>query len=66
MKNSQPEPTEGKPAFLRAPDAAARLGMSHSTFRIQVKAGRLPQPVRISPKRPVWKVRELDAFIESL
>jgi predicted DNA-binding transcriptional regulator AlpA len=66
MENSKTAQTEGKPGYKRGPAAAEYVGISHSSFRNYVKSGLLPQPVRPIPRRPVWRVSDLDAFLASL
>lgn len=52
--------------LLAATEAAALLQMSRTNFANHVKSGRLPQPIRITPARPVWRLADLQAFVESL
>lgn len=51
-------------ALLTAREGAAfgRIGLS--TFWLMVKEGRLPQPVRVTPKSPRWRLRELREAME--
>ena len=53
-------------SLLRGPEAAKRLGIGFSNFQVQVKAGKLPQPIRVSPRRPMWRVADLDAVVQAL
>ncbi|MCC8194793.1 MAG: helix-turn-helix domain-containing protein [Deltaproteobacteria bacterium] len=49
---------------LRAKDAAAFLGLGVSTFWRWVKDGRLPKGTRLSARVTVWRVSDLESFIE--
>jgi hypothetical protein len=47
-------------------DAAAYLGLSTKTLRNKISSGALPfRPRRIASK-PLFDIRELDAFVDSL
>ena len=62
-------PTE---TFYRVDDFIAHLRevcglqISKSAFLTGVKTGKFPQPVRPSPKRPVWKTSDIAALIAVL
>jgi predicted DNA-binding transcriptional regulator AlpA len=45
--------------LLTAKEAAAYRRQGVSTFWRDVKEGRVPAPVRISPKAPRWRLSEL-------
>ena len=49
---------------LRAKDAAAFLSIGESTFWRWVAAGRLPKGVRLSARATVWKLSDLQAFLD--
>ena len=49
---------------MRAKDAAAFLALGESTFWRWVKDGRLPKGTRLSARATVWKIADLEAFIE--
>ena len=49
---------------LRAKDAAAFLALGESTFWRWVQAGRLPRGTRLSARATVWRISDLEAFIE--
>jgi len=49
---------------LRAKDAAAFLALGESTFWRWAKEGRLPRGTRLSARATVWKVSDLEDFIE--
>jgi predicted DNA-binding transcriptional regulator AlpA len=52
--------------LLPYPDAAAYLGLSTKTLRNKISLGALPfRPKRIASK-PLFDVRDLDRFIDSL
>jgi len=44
--------------------AAEYLGMGTSLFARLVSQDRLPQPIRISERRIVWDIQDLDEHIE--
>jgi hypothetical protein len=46
--------------------AAARVKLGISRFRTLVAAGKIPPPIRLTPKRPVWRESDLAAFIAKL
>ena len=54
------------PRWLRTRDAAARLGLSETTFRDWIRAGRLPQGKKAGANVTVWDIRELDAAYEAM
>lgn len=45
---------------------AKELRMGRSTWTNGVKSGKYPQPIRLSPKRPVWRKSDVLAFIATL
>ena len=47
-------------------DAARYLGRSKTTFREQVRAGKLPAPTDQSTRRRLWDKRVLDRHVDSL
>jgi len=49
---------------LRAKDAAAFLALGESTFWRWAKDGRLPKGTRLSARATVWRISDLEAFIE--
>jgi predicted DNA-binding transcriptional regulator AlpA len=49
---------------LRAKEAAAYLALGESTFWRWAKDGRLPKGTRLSARATVWKVADLEAFLE--
>ena len=49
---------------LRAKDAAAYLALGESTFWRWVQAGRLPRGTHLSARATVWRISDLEAFLE--
>ena len=49
---------------LRARDAAAFLALGKSTFWKWVKEGRLPKGTRLSARATVWKLVDLEDFLQ--
>ena len=60
------ENSTGIETFFAVDALVSRLPMGRSTFLNGVKAGKYPQPVRFSPRRPVWRKSDIDALIASL
>jgi predicted DNA-binding transcriptional regulator AlpA len=61
-----PNPNAGSTlaeTLLRANEAAAEFRCGRSTFLRLVKAGKAPAPIRISPKRPLWRKNDLAEFL---
>lgn len=52
------------PRALRAELAALYVGVSESWWLLEVKAGRAPSPVYLSPRIPVWLREDLDAWLD--
>lgn len=52
--------------FLRVKDVAEMLSIGKSTVWLYTKAGRLPKPIKLSPKVTVWKLSEIEQFMSSL
>lgn len=48
-------------ALLTAREAAAYRRQGVSTFWRDVRAGRLPRPLYVTPKAPRWRLRDLRA-----
>ena len=53
-----------KPATLRAKTAAAFLSIGISTLFRWVQEGKLPKPIRLSTRCSVWKISDLEKFLE--
>jgi len=49
---------------MRAKEASAFLGLGESTFWRWAKDGRLPKGTRLSARATVWRIADLEAFIE--
>jgi predicted DNA-binding transcriptional regulator AlpA len=52
--------------LLTAAEAEAERGQALSTFWREVKAGRLPPAIRITPRSPRWRRSEILAGLEAL
>ena len=46
-------------------DVLTRTSLSQPTLYRQIKAGRFPKPVRISPRRVAWPVEAIEAWLEA-
>ncbi|GAB0113729.1 hypothetical protein AcidC75_12530 [Acidisoma sp. C75] len=46
--------------------AAAYVGLSVSSLRSEVSAGRAPKPIRLTQKRRAWLREDLDAWLDKL
>ena len=51
--------------LLNVDEASAEVNVAKSTFWREVKAGRMPAPIHVTPKCPRWKRSELRAAIEA-
>ena len=51
--------------LLTVDEASAEVNVAKSTFWREVKAGRMPAPIHVTPKCPRWKRSELRAVIEA-
>jgi prophage regulatory protein len=49
--------------LLSAEDVRTRVGVSRTTIWREVRAGRFPAPVQISPRRIGFVEAEIDAFL---
>ena len=58
-------PVSLPPRGLSASEAAAYVGVSEDTFKAEVRAGNLPQPVRLG-RRTVWDRVALDRAFDVL
>ena len=52
------------PRLITKIAAAEYMGMGTSLFSKLVSQNRLPQPIRISERRIVWDINDLDSHIE--
>lgn len=55
-----------EPAAVDRAGAANYVGLSLTSFEKAVREGRAPAPRMIGPRRVVWLVRELRAWLDSL
>lgn len=60
MKND----IEDKPNTMRARQAAAYLSVTTKTIWEWARKGILPKPIRLSRRCSVWRVGDLDAFLD--
>ena len=49
---------------LRDKDAAAYLGIKPSTLWRWAQQGKIARGIRLSPRCTVWRIADLDAFLE--
>lgn len=54
----------GWPLLLRREMAASYVGMSPSTFDMEVKAGRVPAPIQTTDALKAWHRADLEAWAE--
>lgn len=52
--------------FVKAPEFYKRLGVSKSKFYQSVRDGKLPQPIKISPRNAVWKSSIVNEVLDSV
>ena len=57
--------TDSTAIFLNVDAIVRSLPMSKSTWLAGVKAGKFPQPIRLTPARPVWRKSDIDALVAS-
>jgi len=50
--------------FIRVKDVAQMIGMGRSTVWMLTKQGKFPQPLRLGPKVTVWRLSEIEKWIE--
>jgi len=53
-------------SFVREPVVRGLFAVSHATVWRMVASGRLPQPIKITPKVTAWRVRDLRAVLAGL
>lgn len=53
-------------SFVREPVVRGLFAVSHATVWRMVASGRLPQPIKITPKIAAWRVRDLRAVLAGL
>lgn len=49
--------------FLRIDDVMSLTGLAKSTIWLWVKEGKLPQPIKLSPRVTVWKLTEIEEWL---
>ncbi|MYG97032.1 MAG: AlpA family phage regulatory protein [Gammaproteobacteria bacterium] len=50
--------------LFNATESAKILGFGRSEFYAKVRRGHLPQPIKIGPSSPRWRLRDLQAVID--
>lgn len=49
--------------FIRINDVMKKTGLGKSTIWLWVKEGKLPKPIKLSPRITVWKEDSINAWI---
>jgi len=52
--------------YIRVKEVAQMLGIGVSTVWLWVKQNRLPQPKRLSSRTTVWRLSDIQNFIETV
>jgi len=52
--------------YIRVKEVAQMLGIGVSTVWLWVKQDKLPQPKRLSPRTTVWRLSDIQNFIEAV
>ncbi len=52
----------GVSMFLDEKELRARLGISHGTIWRWARAGLLPAPVRLGPRKIGWRISDIEKF----
>ena len=63
MNPNHTYPSTPEAHLLTTNEAAAFLKISRRTFLREVEAGHMPQPIRITPRRPRWDRLQLQVWI---
>lgn len=63
LSNFSQLPDDG---FVREPVVRALFAVSHTTVWRMVASGRLPKPVKITPKVTAWRVGELRVTLAAM
>lgn len=58
-------PLSTLPELISTSDLLAHLGISCPTLRAWRRSGGFPPPIRLSAQRFVWKVAEVEAWLQS-
>ena len=48
--------------FLRVAQVAKKIGIGKSTVWLWVKEGKLPEPIKLSPRVTVWRESDIDEW----
>ena len=52
--------------LLRVDEVVCMLPIGKTSFLEGVKSGKFPQPLRLTPRRPVWKKTDIDSLLSAL
>jgi predicted DNA-binding transcriptional regulator AlpA len=52
--------------FLRVDEVVSMLPIGKTSFLESVKSGKFPQPLRLTPRRPVWRKSDIDSLLSAL
>jgi len=63
---SQNQPSIPSHGFLRLPQVLKIIPISRSTWLEGCRTGRFPQSIKLTARTVVWKVEDIQAFIESV
>jgi predicted DNA-binding transcriptional regulator AlpA len=66
MEHSQRPALPVGDRFVRASEFYKRLGVSKSKFYASVKAGKLPQPIKLSVRGSAWPQSEVEKVIQAI
>ena len=61
-----PAPLVDGQKLLRIQDVLALVGFSRATLYRYTNAGRFPAPVRVGPRRVVWRASDLNTWFSTL
>jgi prophage regulatory protein len=64
--DSLPPPPDPVAELWRLPLVLAHIPISRSSWFAGVKAGRYPQPVRLSDRRVAWRASDIRSFVAAL
>lgn len=59
-------PTQAVDSFLRLPQVLQIIPVSRSGWWAGVKDGRYPAPVKLSARVTVWRMSDVQAYIDSV
>ena len=62
-RKSRPLHTQPKTQIVRKPDVLAMTGLSQSTLRREVLAGRFPKPIQLSAHAVGWRLEEIERYL---